>query len=253
MMRRLPLLIVSTLIVLSHGCDQDKGRPLPPRDHDAYHERTADLISFDNEDEIAQALDGICAGMPANAEEVLVQIVNDGDTITLTDGRVVCYTGIDAPEPHHEADEPEPFSADALQHNKRLLNGKTILLVRDEKKTYNYGRTLAYVFAKPKTGAGETIFVNGEMVLAGYALAKRFPPNLKHSNVLSALEEWAGLHGRGLWQQTPYGYVGSKASHKFHRLDCTFGRQIHSQNLVEFGTRREAFEAGYVPCKSCKP
>ena len=241
------------LTALFPGCGENEGKSLPPRDADAYHEAAADIISFQNDDEITLTLDGICKDIPHDAEEVSVELVNDGDTITLTDGRLVRYTGIDAPEPHHDTGEPEPYSTEALEYNRNLLEGRTVLLVFDKERTDRYGRVLAYVFARPKAGEGKTVFVNAEMVLAGYAPAKRFPLNVKHAGVLSALEEYAALHKRGMWKTTPHGYVGSRASRKFHRLDCPYGKQILPRNRIEFKTRREAFEAGYVPCRSCKP
>lgn len=248
MRRLIPLIFL--LASLSPGCDRQKGAPLPPRSGDACREKAADIISFDSDAAARARLNEICAGIPQDAEVAAVTVVNDGDTITLSDGRIVRYTGIDAPEPNHETGKPEPYSAEATEFNKGLLEGKTILLVFDSERTDNYGRSLAYVFARAREG---TIFVNAEMALAGYALAKRFPPNVKYAEVFSGLEEFAAAEKRGLWQTTPGGYVASRASMKFHRPTCPYGRQINPANLATFKTRREALESGCIPCGSCKP
>jgi len=48
-------------------------------------------------------------------------------------------------------------------------------------------------------------------------------------------------------------YVGSKNSNKYHYPDCKWAKKINPANLVTFKSAKEAKEAGYVPCKVCKP
>jgi len=48
-------------------------------------------------------------------------------------------------------------------------------------------------------------------------------------------------------------YVGSVNSNKFHYLYCASAKMIHSENTIYFGSRKEALDAGYVPCKRCNP
>lgn len=46
-------------------------------------------------------------------------------------------------------------------------------------------------------------------------------------------------------------YLGNPRSMKFHYSTC---RTIkHPENFVEFGSREEAVDAGYVPCRVCDP
>lgn len=46
-------------------------------------------------------------------------------------------------------------------------------------------------------------------------------------------------------------YLGNPKSMKFHYADC---RTIkHPERFVEFSTREEAIDEGYVPCKVCNP
>lgn len=48
-------------------------------------------------------------------------------------------------------------------------------------------------------------------------------------------------------------YVGSQGSDKYHYPWCTWAQRIQPWNEIWFSTVAEAREAGYVPCKVCKP
>lgn len=48
-------------------------------------------------------------------------------------------------------------------------------------------------------------------------------------------------------------YVASKNSQVFHRPDCKSAAKISEKNLMRFGTREEAIQAGKKPCGECKP
>ena len=49
-------------------------------------------------------------------------------------------------------------------------------------------------------------------------------------------------------------YVLNDNSKKFHRPDCSSVKDIKDKNRIDFyGTREEAIEMGYVPCKACDP
>jgi len=261
----LALLIASCLV----GCGKDKGDTLAPRDDSssdaappvqlsaeqkAVIQRELDsLITFTSEDEIQSALDKIRAEIPADAEQVSLQEVNDGDTITLADGRRIRYIGIDAPEKNYATGYSAPHADEALKFNEKLLEGKTILLAYDQERYDKYERPLAYVFARSPSGEGKTIFVNAEMVRAGLARAYRYPPNVTYAPLMDALEECAASQKRGIWQDTPHGFVGNRRSHKFHKLTCSTGAAMSAHNRIEFATRREALEAACVPCEACKP
>ena len=49
------------------------------------------------------------------------------------------------------------------------------------------------------------------------------------------------------------GYVGNSNSHKFHYSDCSTLKKMNTANRVNFNSRDAAINAGYVPCKRCKP
>ena len=48
-------------------------------------------------------------------------------------------------------------------------------------------------------------------------------------------------------------YVGSNKAKKYHRPDCKWAKKIKPENRVTFNSAKEARQAGYVPCKVCKP
>ena len=48
-------------------------------------------------------------------------------------------------------------------------------------------------------------------------------------------------------------FVGSRHSTIYHRATCTHAGRIKPTNLVAFGGRKVAVDAGRKPCKTCKP
>jgi len=95
-------------------------------------------------------------------QEAKVGRVVDGDTIELTDGRLVRYIGIDAPEVRRRArpgdrewrtgggnrwvEDPQPFGHAATEANRALVEGKRVRLEYDVQTRDRFGRLLAYVY-----------------------------------------------------------------------------------------------------------
>jgi len=128
----------------------------------------------------------------------------DGDTIQLSDGRLVRYIGIDAPEVRRKIGErwvqdPEPFGRAATEANRQLVEGKTVRLEYDVQTHDRYGRLLAYVYVSSRQREGEEIMVNAELVRLGMAQPLTIPPNVKYAEVFRQLAEEAREAGRGLW------------------------------------------------------
>ena len=48
-------------------------------------------------------------------------------------------------------------------------------------------------------------------------------------------------------------YIGNANSKKFHYADCSSVNKMNPANRVDFTTREEAVNAGYIPCKRCQP
>lgn len=130
-------------------------------------------------------------------ESAAVRRAIDGDTLELTDGRLVRYIGIDAPEVRRRrGDEwvvdPEPFGEAARDANASWVQGKRVKLEYDAESYDRYGRLLAYVYAD-----GE--MVNARLVREGYAEPLMIPPNVRYAEEFRRLAAEARQAGRGLW------------------------------------------------------
>lgn len=185
------------------------------------------------------------------AEQLRVCWVKDGDTIVLTNGKIVRYLGINAPELGSIKWPEEPYAREALAYNIKLVKGKVVYLETDIEKYDRYGRLLAYVFLKDGT------FVNLEMVKAGYAYVLFLKPNLKYRKELLAAQRAAMKKRKNIWQvllkETCTYYLGNKRSFKFHRPNCELSKMISRKNRIIFKNKWDAFYRGYSPCRWCMP
>lgn len=50
-----------------------------------------------------------------------------------------------------------------------------------------------------------------------------------------------------------FAFIGNKRSHKFHRDSCVWVLKMSPGNKVHFESREKAVQAGYIPCKVCRP
>jgi Adenosine deaminase len=48
-------------------------------------------------------------------------------------------------------------------------------------------------------------------------------------------------------------YIGNSASGIFHYANCRYVSRMSENHKVYFDTRDEAIDAGYRPCKVCRP
>jgi hypothetical protein len=48
-------------------------------------------------------------------------------------------------------------------------------------------------------------------------------------------------------------YVGATTTGKFHYTSCRWAGKIRDDHRAYFDSREEAIDAGYVPCKVCRP
>jgi len=53
----------------------------------------------------------------------------------------------------------------------------------------------------------------------------------------------------------PFGstYIGNAHTYKLHYASCRYIGMMNEGNKVYFESRDEAIDAGYVPCKVCRP
>ncbi|CAN5415743.1 hypothetical protein BH20CHL6_BH20CHL6_08770 [soil metagenome] len=132
-------------------------------------------------------------------EATLVRVV-DGDTILAVVNGVehrIRYIGIDTPESVTPDSPAEDFGPEASEANRQLLRGGKLVLERDVSEVDRFGRLLRYVWMR--RSSGEYTFVNLELVLAGYAQAGTYPPDVRYGDVLRAAQREAREAGRGLW------------------------------------------------------
>jgi micrococcal nuclease len=135
--------------------------------------------------------------IPWNTPAAPAQVVRviDGVNIEVSlNGQImpVRYIGVDLLE----------FGDDAsmwirmTEKNRELVEGKTVLLIKDRSDADASGKLLRYVLA------GGT-FVNLEMAASGYAVAVSMPPNQSCDTLLQEAQEQAIAVRRGLWAPEP--------------------------------------------------
>ena len=128
----------------------------------------------------------------------LCERVIDGDTIVLAGGEHVRYIGIDTPEAARNGHPAQRMADEATQLNRRLVEGRPVRIALDVRERDRYGRLLGYVYVRDEA-SGDEVFVNAELVKAGYAQVYTLPPDVRYSELLLELERQAREQGRGLW------------------------------------------------------
>jgi micrococcal nuclease len=127
----------------------------------------------------------------------LVRVI-DGDTIDVdvhgTKERVRLI-GIDTPETVKPNTPVQCFGPQASAHTKSLLHAGTPLhLERDVESRDKYGRLLAYVYR-----ADDGMFVNLDIIGAGYARLLTISPNVAHTDEFVSAAGAARRSNLGLW------------------------------------------------------
>ncbi|MDP9188759.1 MAG: thermonuclease family protein [Actinomycetota bacterium] len=134
---------------------------------------------------------------PATELEAQVLEITDGDTIVArlaASGEVerVRYIGVDTPE--STPGQPlECFGHEAAAANRRLVEGRKVLLRPGVEPRDDYGRLLAWVRVGP-------ISVNARLLRHGFARTLAIAPNDSHAARYERLEAAAGRAGVGLWR-----------------------------------------------------
>ena len=180
-----------------------------------------------------------------------VRWVLDGDTVVLWSGEKIRYKGINAPEIAHKDQPGEPFGRRAAEFNRRLVEGKRVIILTRGRSRDRYGRTLAYLFLPDGT------MVNERLLEVGLAHMMTMGRRVPFWSRFLAAQRRAMRERRGLWslyyRMVGMRVVGNAKSMRFHRLDCPYGRSIWWRNRRPFRSVWEAFWNGYSPCKKCRP
>lgn len=151
-------------------------------------------------------------------ETVVLDYVNDGDTITLKDGRRVRLIGVDTPEIDFQfKDLSAPYATEVKLFLQSIVKpGQTLKLAFGQQKLDPYGRTLAYVY----TVAGEHL---QELLLGnGFAKAKVFKNDF-FWQCLAAIEQDARVNKVGLWRHFDY---QAKTPANLSRSDSNQWREV---------------------------
>jgi micrococcal nuclease len=132
---------------------------------------------------------------PADAQEMTVVDITDGDTLRLRDGtgavENVRLVGVDTPEVYPEY---ECFGDEAEAELLRLAPvGSTVLVVADLDPFDDYDRLLLYLWNDDGT------FINLALVEGGFAEAIRVAPNDLYFDELRAAEDAAARGALGMW------------------------------------------------------
>lgn len=133
-----------------------------------------------------------------HAVNAVVERVVDGDTIVVRIGgrsETVRLIGVDAPESVAPTRPVQCYGKEAsLFLADTLPAGTEISLVRDVEARDVYDRLLGYVVR-----SSDGLFVNLELVAAGYAAVLSYPPNDHYADVLDRAQAEATASSLGLW------------------------------------------------------
>jgi micrococcal nuclease len=128
-----------------------------------------------------------------------VGAIFDGDTLRLTDQRIIRFIAINAPELAHDGQDEQPLAEAAKLALSRLLPvGSRIGLRYDAERLDSHRRLLAHVF--DQTGHN----ISARLLQQGYAFAIAISPNLWQSSCYFVQEATARTHKRGIWALTYY-------------------------------------------------
>jgi endonuclease YncB( thermonuclease family) len=105
----------------------------------------------------------------------------------------VRYIGLEAPAASVYG---EAMSEAATKKNQELVEGKTVLLIKDVSDTDEGGRLLRYVISG-------VYFINREILEMGYASAISNPPDLTCDVVFQESQRLAKAQSLGIWSQAP--------------------------------------------------
>jgi len=140
-----------------------------------------------------------CPAENSQLETATVEKVVDGDTLRLTDGRLIRLIGINTPEMAKKGSDEEPFANQAKLAVKSLLEESTregvttVGLQYDAERKDRYGRTLAHVYLQDGRNLQANLLSNG---LAAQIVV---PPNLGHRKCYRDAELEGKVSHEGVW------------------------------------------------------
>jgi micrococcal nuclease len=158
---------------------------------------------------LVRGSDALCATFgPATAqlrptgptESATVVRVVDGDTIVVDRGSGIGeslrYIGMDTPETMDPRRPVQCMGAEASLANRRVVEGRTVILERDVSEVDRFGRLLRHVWLQDGSA---WVLVGLRLVGDGYAYASSYPPDVKYDERMREAQREAESRGRGLW------------------------------------------------------
>lgn len=136
-----------------------------------------------------------CRGQACLTQVKVIRVI-DGDTIEIEGKLKVRYIGINTPELHDPRRPIQCFGQISADENRRLVEGKEILIQKDVSEVDKYKRLLRYVWI------GD-IFINDYLIRQGFAQVSTYPPDLKYQQQFLEAQIEAKENNRGLWKECP--------------------------------------------------
>ena len=190
----------------------------------------SDILNKYNDTDCKSEVSGLCTE------------VYDGDTIYVEGVGKVRLVGVNTPEKGVLGSEASTYVV-----KKLCLNRVVSLDIDDSKHFDRYGRTLAVVIVDGKNL--NEILLKEELAEIMYIPPSEFYPyDWADSNTTSSTTN-----------NSPSGdtqagnYVGNSNTLKFHLPNCPSVSKISEKNKINFSSREDAINQGYVPCKICNP
>lgn len=166
-----------------------------------------------------------CSNTPCDYSRIFVSEVIDGDTVKLSNGRLLRYIGLDTPEVRIKRNgqfiyDPQPFALEAKEYNQKLVEAKAVRVEFDLEKQDKYGRLLGYCFI-------DDTFVNAKLIQEGLAVLYTYPPNVKYVDRFVSSQKKARLEKKGLWGS--YQLIDHNQAHKYiGQIRTVKGRVVSS-------------------------
>ena len=177
----------------------------------------------------------------------------DGDTVKLTDRRIVRLAGIDTPELAHEKTYEQFYAKKAQKELESLVTGHKVSLGEASVENKDrFGRLICDLILEDGQSISELMVRRGA---AFYYPHKDLLPDLQ-ARLLE--EQKAAIETRqGMWEEllaspvARQNYIGNRDSLRFFPNDCPQAQKIKPRNRVYFETLMDAFLAGFAPARVC--
>ncbi|MFZ0374106.1 MAG: thermonuclease family protein [Xanthobacteraceae bacterium] len=150
---------------------------------------------------------------PCGGDEIAratVSRIGDGRTFTLADGREVRLAAIEVPlmpMPQDSDQAAPPGGTAAKDALDALAGGDTVVLRRAQIASDRYGRIVTYAYTERD---GDELFVQGEMIAAGYARVGDQVGSPACAAALLARENTARKAKLGLWADPYYDLIDAE-------------------------------------------